>query len=108
MIVLFVVVVLLILAANRPEIWSRLLPNLDPPAPAHSAAHAKSAVPPPETPQSPRIADRQSPLLLGGLIVVAIIYFGWRIARIGRAVARRAQVKRTDVPRPPPPINHQR
>jgi hypothetical protein len=104
MIVLFVVVVLLILAANRPEIWSRLLPNLVPPLPAHSAvAGAKAAVPPPETPQSPRIADRRSPLFLAGLIVVAIIYFGWRIARIGRAVSRRAQSKRT-----PPPINHQR
>lgn len=109
MIVLFVVVLLLIVAANRPEIWSHFLPNLVPPAPAHPAAtDAKAAVPPQETAPAPRIADRQSPFLLGGLIVVAIIYFGWRIARIGRAVARRAQVKRTDVPRPPPPINHQR
>lgn len=108
MIVLFVVVILLMLAANQPEIWSRLLPNLDQPAPADSArSDAKTALAPPQAPQTPRSPDRQSPLLLGGLIVAAIAYFGWRIARIGRTVSRRTKAKRADAPHStpvPPPV----
>jgi hypothetical protein len=108
MIALFVVVVLLMLAANQPEFWSRFLPHLDQPAPADSAgANAKTAPAPPQAPQTARSPDRKSPLMLGGLIVVAIAYFGWRIARIGRAVSRRTKAKRADAPLStptPPPI----
>ncbi len=57
MIVLFVVVLLLMMAASRPEIWSRFLRNLDQPAPANPAG--TTAKTPPAPPQAP---DALAPL----------------------------------------------
>jgi len=100
MIVLFAVVLLLMLVSNRPEIWSRFVPNWDESDTAQatktsqsadSAARRNQSAPPAAASRSP---SQQSPLLMGGLLVVAVAYFAWRIARIGRAVSRRVETNR--------------
>jgi hypothetical protein len=112
MIVLFVIVVALMVIASRPQIWSRFVPSWDEPA---KTAAAKSSQRPdsslevePATPfnrtrmpaPARRASDKQSPLLMGGLIVAAVLYFAWRIARIGRAMSRRVEAKRNERDKP--------
>jgi hypothetical protein len=93
MIVLLVVVLVLMAAASRPEIWSHLFPSLDQPAPAGSAdGSAKAALEPAKAPQT---SDQNSRLLMGGLIVVAIAYAFWRITRLTRAISARSKRDRT-------------
>jgi hypothetical protein len=104
MIVLLAIVLLMMFAASRPALWEQLFPNLDQPAVSNStgsSAAGASATPKTE-PAAPHSADHQSTLRLAGLIVLAVVYFGWRFARMGRAVARRAQSKRVELPRPLP------
>jgi hypothetical protein len=100
MVVLFAVVVLLMFVSNRPEIWSRFVPDWDESVKADVAKTPQSADLPSKIKQSAppaapnRSSDQRSPLLMGGLLMLAVIYFAWRIARIGRAVSRRAEAKR--------------
>jgi len=100
MIVLFAVVVLLMLVSNRPEIWSRFVPNWDESTPAEVAKTRQLADSPLMIDQSapPAAPNRspvqRSPILMGGLLVLAVAYFAWRIARIGRAVSRRVETNR--------------
>jgi hypothetical protein len=102
MIVLLAVVLVLIFATNRPEIWSQLVPNLDQPTPSptHTAPRtAKTAPTQPSFIQASRPMSRQSPLLLAGLLIVAMVYFVWRITR---AVSRCVQSKQLRAARPVP------
>jgi hypothetical protein len=97
MIVLFAVVVLLMLVANRPEIWSRFVPNWDESTPVKvnekpQRADSSSTIDQTSPQATPRRSPlQQSPLLMGALLVVALMYFVWRLARIGRAVSRRVE-----------------
>jgi hypothetical protein len=96
MIALLVIVLVLMAAARRPEIWSHLFPNLDQAAPAASAeSSAKTALEPAKAPHTARTSDPQSRLLMGGLIVVAIAYAFWRITRLTRAITARPKRDRT-------------
>jgi hypothetical protein len=96
MIVLLVVVLVLMAAASRPEIWSHLFPSLDQPAPAGSAeGSAKMAPEPAKAPHTAQTPDQNSRLLMGGLIVVAIAYAFWRITRLTRAITARSKHDRT-------------
>jgi hypothetical protein len=103
MIVLLAIVLLMMFAASRPAIWEQLFPNGNQPAPATSAGSpADDVSAPPKAEQAPHGVDHLSTLRLAGLIVLAIVYFGWRFARMGRAVTRRAQSKRVRAPGPAP------
>jgi hypothetical protein len=94
MVVLLAVVLLLMAAANQPQIWSQFFPNLQKPAPAQSADGAAGNPDPSAKPVASHAADSRSPLMWGGLIVLALAYFSWRITRIGRSFLRSAHAKR--------------
>ena len=96
MIVLLVIVLVLMAAASRPEIWSHLFPSLDQPAPAGSAVgSAKTALEPAKAPHPAQTPDQNSRFLMGGLIVLAIAYAFWRITRLTRAITARSKHDRT-------------
>jgi hypothetical protein len=96
MIVLLVIVLVLMAAASRPEIWSHLFPSLDQPAPAGSAdGSAKTALEPANAPHAVQMSDQNSHVLMGSLIVVAIAYAFWRITRLTRAITARSKRDRT-------------
>jgi hypothetical protein len=96
MVVLLVIVLVLMAAASRPEIWSHLFPSLDQPAPAGtSEGSAKTALELAKAPQTVQTSDQNSRLLMGGLIVVAIAYAFWRITRLTRAITARSKQHRT-------------
>jgi hypothetical protein len=97
MIVLLVIVLLLMFTANRPEIWSRFFP--EGPRPAETTGQAANTPTNPSTSApAPSSRERQSPLMLGILIVAAIAYGIWRVSRIARAVSKRTQARRTARP----------
>jgi hypothetical protein len=100
MIVLLAIVLVMMFAASRPALWEQLFPNLDQPAVSNSTeSPAAGASATPKTEPAPHSADHQSTLRLAGLTVLAVVYFGWRFARMGRAVVGRSQSKRVEVPR---------
>lgn len=100
MIVLLAVVVVLMFAANRPEFWVHLVPGLDSKPPAKAAtAHAPASrveIAPAAPTNTPKPAPQtdQTRLRLIGLIILAVVYFGWRFARMGRALRRHRPPKR--------------
>jgi hypothetical protein len=90
MIVLLAVVVVLMFAASRPEIWVQLVPGLDSQAPATATKSNVEIAP--ATPTKAQPAPPQTDptrLRLIGLIILAVMYFGWRFARMGRALRQR-------------------
>jgi len=105
MIVLLAIVLLMMFAASRPAIWEQLFPNLNQPAPTNSTEPVAGGSPAtPKTEPAPPRVDHQSTLRLAGLILLAVVYFAWRFARMGRAVSRRtvvtrSQSKRVKVPK---------
>jgi hypothetical protein len=95
MIVLLAVVLVLMFAARRPEIWVQLVPGLDSPAPAPATKSNVEIAP--ATPAKAQPAPPQTDptrLRLIGLILLAVVYFGWRFARMGRALRQRRPPKR--------------
>jgi len=108
MIVLLAIVLLMMFAASRPAIWEQLFPNLNQRAPTNSTEPVAGGGPAtPKTEPAPHGVDHQSTLRLAGLILLAVVYFGWRFARMGRAVVRRtatsrSQSKRVELPSPVP------
>jgi hypothetical protein len=119
MVVLLAVVVVLMFAASRPEIWVQLVPGLDSQAPTTAKATPPTATttttksnvemspaPVPGTPANAPPAARQTDptrLRLIGLIILAVVYFGWRFARMGRALRQQQAAKRARPGLPPPP-----
>ena len=95
MIVLLVIVLVLMAAASRPEIWSHLFPSLDQPAPAGSAEGSANTAPAPAKAPPTTEPLGQSRLLMGGLIVVAVVYGFWRTTRLTRAITARSKRDRT-------------
>jgi hypothetical protein len=106
MIVLLVVVLVLMFTASRPQIWVQLVPGLDTKPPA-KAPDSPIEIAPPAPKQTPTPGPRsdQTPLRLMALIILAVVYFGWRFARMGRALSRNRPPKRDRPPVPdsPPP-----
>jgi hypothetical protein len=109
MIVLLAIVLVLMFAANRPEFWVHLVPGLDSKPPANAtktkveiapAAQTESPAPRPQGDQTDHPQSDQTKLRLVGLIILAVLYFGWRFARMGRALSRHRPPKRV---RPPDP-----
>jgi hypothetical protein len=91
-----VIVLVLMAAASRPEIWAHLFPSLGQPAPAGSAeGSAKTVLEPAKAQHPAQTPDQSSRLLMGGLIVVAIAYAFWRITRLTRAITARSKHDRT-------------
>jgi hypothetical protein len=104
MIVLLAVVLVLMFAASRPQLWVHLVPSLDskPPAKAAANAPASQVEIAPATPTNTAAPDQQTDhpqtdqtrLRLIGLIILAVLYFGWRFARMGRALRQHRPPKR--------------
>ena len=95
MIVLLGVVVVLMFAASRPAIWVQLVPGLDSQAP--TTATKSNVEIAPATPAKAQPAPPQADptrLRLIGLIILAVMYFGWRFARMGRALRQNRPPKR--------------
>jgi hypothetical protein len=95
MIVLLAVVLVLMFAARRPEIWVQLVPGLESRAPApatKSNVEIAPATPAKAQPATPQTDPTR--LRLIGLILLAVVYFGWRFARMGRALRQRRPPKR--------------
>jgi hypothetical protein len=103
MVVLLAIVLVLMFAASRPGIWTQLVPGLDSQAPATKTnveiAPTKAEPAPPQT--------DPTRLRLIGLIILAVMYFGWRFARMGRALKQHRPPKRLgpgmSSPTPSPP-----
>jgi flagellar biogenesis protein FliO len=100
MIVLLAIVLLMMFAASRPAIWEQLFPNLDTPTPTNMTEPVAGGGPAtPKTEPAPPRVDHQSTLRLAGLILLAVVYFAWRFARMGRAVITRSQSKPVEIPK---------
>jgi hypothetical protein len=95
MIVLLAVVLVLMFAASRPKIWVQLVPGLDsqPPATVTKSNVEIAPATPTKVQPAPPQAD-PTRLRLIGLIILAVLYFGWRFARMGRALSQRRPPKR--------------
>jgi len=100
MVGLLAAVVVLMEVARQPAIWSRLLPEENPPA-AEEGANRPAEAPaskPPSRPVNPNF-------LMGPLILLASLYFVWRIFSLRRRYWKRSQLKprpRTQFRSPPP------
>lgn len=100
MVGLLAVVVVLMEVARQPAIWSRLLPEENPPV-AEEGANRPAEAPaskPPSRPVNPNF-------LMGPLILLASLYFVWRIFSLRRRYWKRSQLKprtRTQFRSPPP------
>jgi len=108
MVVLLAIVLVLMFAASRPEIWAQLVPGLDSQAPAPATKSNVEIAPatPTKAEPAPPQAD-PTRLRLIGLIILAVMYFGWRFARMGRALRQHRPPKRVgpgmSSPTPSPP-----
>jgi hypothetical protein len=109
MVVLLAVVLVLMFAASRPEVWVHLVPSLDSKPPENiaktnveiaAAADGKTSSPRLQEDQARHPGSDPTKLRLIGLIVLAILYFGWRFARMGRTLSRHRQPKRVSPPTP--------
>lgn len=107
MVVLLAVVLVLMFAASRPEIWVQLVPGLDSKPHADAAksnveiapdAQTKSPAPRPQDAQTRRPETDPTRIRLIGLIILAVVYVGWRFARMGRALNRQRLPKRANPP----------
>jgi hypothetical protein len=104
MVVLLAIVLVLMFTASRPEIWAHLVPSLETKPPA-KAPDSPIELAPPAPKQTPTPGPRsdQTTLRLMALIILAVVYFGWRFVRMGRDLSRNRPPKRDRPPAPDSP-----